>query len=44
MGGDRPVRIGGSITLIVIGAILGSGITGRPANGLTEDPERSGLA
>jgi hypothetical protein len=44
MGGDRPVRIGDSIALLVIGAIRRFGITGRPTNGLTEDPEGSGLA
>jgi hypothetical protein len=44
MGGDRLVRIGGSIALLVIGAIRRFGITGKPANGLTEDPERRGLA
>jgi hypothetical protein len=32
MGGDRPVTIGGSIALIVIGAILRFGITWKPAH------------
>ena len=32
MGGDRPVTIGDSIALIVIGAILRFGITWKPAN------------
>jgi hypothetical protein len=44
MGGDRPVRTGGSIALLVIGAIRRFGMTGKPASSLTEDPEGSGLA
>jgi len=38
------VRMTGSIALLVIGAIRRFGITGKPANGLSEDPERRGLA